>query len=225
MNVEGAAASLAAAVISAIFTLLVFRQWLGHRRMYQMAWTIGLAMFSLAALMQFFSEMNGWSVGIYKVYYFLAAPLVAVLGVGSGLLADRRIGIALALYTGVLAAAFAWIVATATVNVAAFQLPLPAGQGFAPSVRIWSPLFTIPGSLALIGIALYSYWRSRLAFNLWIAAGAIVAAGSGSLATFGVTWALYLGELLGIALMFWGFLASREPTPTRARASEEIPSA
>ena len=153
------------------------------------------------------------------------AFLVAVLGVGSAFLADRRLGLALALYTGVMAAAFAWIVSTAAVNVAAFALPLPAGQGFGESVRIWSPLFTVPGSLALIGIALYSYWRTRFAFNLWIAAGAIVAAASGSLATFGVTWALYLGEFLGIALMFWGFLASREPAPTHARASEQAPSA
>ena len=84
---------------------------------------------------------------------------------------------------------------------------------------------SVPGSLALIGIALYSFWRTRLVFNLWIAAGAIAAAASGSLATLGVTWALYLGELIGIALMFWGFLSSREPAPARAPASEETPSA
>ena len=224
MSVEGAAASLASAGISAVFSFLVFQQWLARRKTYQMAWTIGLAMFSVAALMQFISEAYSWSVGIYKVYYFLAAPLVAVLGVGSAFLAGRRLGLALSAYTAILAVAFAWVVATATVNVAAFQLPLPAGQGFDASVRIWSPLFTVPGSLALIGIALYSFWRTRFVFNLWIAAGAIVAAASGLLATFGVTWALYLGELFGIALMFWGFLASREPTPASSRSSEEVPS-
>lgn len=225
MSVEGTAISLASAAISAAFAILVFQQWRSHRKAYQAAWTVGLAMFSVAALMQSFSEMYGWSVGIYKVYYFVAAPLVAVLGVGSAFLANRKLGLGFALYTGVLSAAFAWVVGTATVNVAAFSNTFPAGLGFDESVRIWSPLFTVPGSLALIGIALVSFWRTRLQFNLWIAAGAIVAAASGSLATFGVTWALYLGELLGIALMFRGFLASRDASTARSATSERVPSA
>ncbi len=225
MTIVGAAVSFASAAISAAFAILVFHQWVGRRKAYQLAWGIGLLMFSVAALMQGLAEAYGWSVGIYKVYYFLAAPLVAVLGVGSAFLASRRAGLAFAAYTGVLTAAFAWIVASASVNVAAFSLPLPAGEGFAESVRIWSPLFTVPGSLVLIGIALYSFWRSRLTFNLWIAAGAVAAAGSGSLATFGVTWALYLGEFIGIALMFRGFLASREPAADKRPASDESPTA
>lgn len=223
MNLANAAVSIASAGISAVFSFLVFHQWMVHRKSYQLVWSLGLAMFAAAALMQGLAEAYGWSVGVYKAYYFLAAPLVAVLGVGSAFLTSRRGGLVFALYTGVLGAAFAWVVATATVDVAAFSLPLPAGQGFSESVRIWSPLFTVPGSLALIGIALYSFWRSRLTFNLWIAAGAVVAAASGSLATFGVGWALYLGELAGIALMFWGFLASREPAGHQQLAPEESP--
>ncbi len=225
MTTVASAVSLASAGISAIFAFLVFHQWMSHRKAYQLAWSLGLAMFAAAALMQGLAEAYGWSVGIYKVYYFLAAPLVAVLGAGSAFLASRRGGLVFAFYTAILTVAFAWVVATATVDASAFNLPLPAGQGFSESVRVWSPLFTVPGSLALIGIALYSFWKSRLTFNLWIAAGAIVAAGSGSLATFGVTWALYLGEFAGIALMFWGFLASREPSTSKHPASEESPSA
>ncbi len=216
--------SLASAAISAVFAFLVLHQWLARRKAYQLAWTAGLFMFAIAAFTQFLAETYGWTDPVYRVYYFLAAPLVAVLGVGSAFLANRRLGIALSLYTIVLSAAFAWVVFTASVNPAALKEAIPAGTGFAPSVRIWSPLFTVPGSLALIGIALISYWRTRFSFNLWIAAGAIVVAGSGSLATFGVTWLLYLGELLGIALMFWGFLASREPAKAPRPTAEQVPS-
>ncbi len=222
MSPEGAAVSLASAAISAIFAFLVFQQWFARRKAYQAAWSVGLAMFAIAALTQFLAEAYGWSDGVYRMYYFLAAPLVAVLGVGSAFLLDRRIGIALALYTAVLAAVFAWVVFTAPVNSLAIQQPMPGGTGFPESVRIWSPVFTIPGSLALIGIALLSYWRTRLFFNLPIAAGAIVAAGSGSLATLGVTWVLYLGELVGVALMFWGFLESREPARAPRPEPEKV---
>lgn len=224
MSPAGAAVSLGATVISAIFALLVFRQWLVRQKAYQAAWSVGLALFAIAALTQFLAEVYGWSDGVYRLYYFVSAPLVAVLGVGSAFLASRKLGIAFAVYTAVLAAAFGWVVFTAPVNAAALQLAIPAGTGFPESVRIWSPLFTIPGSLALIGIALLSYWRTRLSFNLAIAAGAIVAAGSGSLATLGITWVLYLGELFGIALMFWGFLLSQE-TAKAPRVEAEKPSA
>ena len=224
MSPEGAAMSLASAAISAVFAFLVLHQWLARRKAYQLAWTVGLFMFTLAAFMQFIAEAYGWTEPVYRVYYFLAAPLVAVLGVGSAFLANRRLGMALSLYTIVLAVGFAWVVFTATVSPAALLEPIPAGNGFPSSVRIWSPLFTVPGSLALIGIALISYWRTRFTFNLWIAAGAIVAAGSGALASLDVPWLLYLGELVGLALLFWGFLASREPAKALRPAAAQAPS-
>ncbi len=225
MSPEGAAVSLASTAISVAFAALVFHQWLARRKAYQISWSVGLAMFAVAAFTQFLAEAYGWTDGVYRVYYFISAPLVAVLGVGSAFLLNRRLGLAFAGYTVILAAAFAWVVFTAPVNAAALKLPMPAGNGFTDSVRIWSPVFTIPGSLALIGIALLSYGRTRLFFNIPIALGAIVAAGSGSLATLGITWVLYLGELIGIALMFWGFLESREPARAPEPQREQVPSA
>lgn len=220
MSLEGAVVSLGAAAISAVFAGLVVRQWHSRRKPYQLAWAIGLVMFAAAAFTQFVAEAYGWSEPVYRAYYFLAAPLVAVLGVGSAFLVSRRVGLAFALYTVILAVGFAWVVFTAAVDASALQKLIPGGDGFPSSVRIWSPLFTVPGSLALIGIALYSYWRTRLGFNLWIAAGGIAAAASGSLQALGVTWVLYLGELVGIALLFWGFLASQDLSKA-ARPSPE----
>ncbi len=223
MTLEGAAVSLGAAVISVAFALLVFHQWLARRKAYQMAWSVGLAMFAMAAFTQFLAESYGWSDGVYRVYYFLAAPLVAVLGVGSAFLVSRRLGLAFSVYTAVLGIVFAWVVFTAPVDTAVLQQAIPGGSGFPESVRLWSPVFTIPGSLLLIGIALLSYWRSRLAFNLAIAAGAIVAAGSGGLASLNVPAVLYFGEFVGIALMFWGFLLSREPSQAPRPAEQKVP--
>jgi hypothetical protein len=204
--------SFAATAISAVFAVLVFRQWLARRKPYRLAWSLGLGLYAVAALTQGLAEAYGWSDGIYKMYYLVAAPLVAVLGVGSVFLLSRRGGYAFAAYTAILFAAFAWVIATASVIESAFAEPIPGGDGFSASVRLWSPLFTVPGSLALIGIAAYSYWKTRLAFNLWIGVGALVVAAGGALTRFDMPWALYLSELIGIALMFWGFLASQEPS-------------
>ncbi len=224
MSLEGAAVSLGATLVSLAFSALVFRQWLSRRKPYQLAWAIGLLMYAIAASMQFFAESSTWSPDIYRVYYLVAAPLVAVLGIGSTLLVNRRVGLAFSIYTAVLLVGFTWVVATSPVDMAALAQAVPAGSGFPESVRIWSPLFTIPGSLALIGIAAYSYWRTRLAFNAWIAVGALVVAAGGSLARFGVPWALYMGEFFGIALMFRGFLASQDLAKATRSASEKAAS-
>jgi len=221
---EGAVVALAATVVSFVFGALVFNQWLSRRKPYQLAWAVGLSMYAMAAFTQFLAESYSWTPGIYRVYYFVAAPLVAVLGVGSALLLSRRAGLGLAIYTAVLLLGFGWVVFTSAVDLSAFALPVPGGSGFPESVRIWSPLFTVPGSIALIGVAAYSYWRTRLAFNAWIAAGAVVVAAGGSLARFNVApWGLYIGNLIGIALMFWGFVASQDLARTPRLAAEQAP--
>lgn len=225
MSLEGAAISLGATVISLAFASLVFAQWMGRRRPYQLAWSVGLGLYAIAAFTQFLAEAYGWSVPVYKVYYLVAAPLVAVLGIGSVFLVHRRAGIGFALYTAVMFAVFAAVVAMATVNTDALTSAIPvAGSALPDSVRIFSPLFTIPGSIALIGVAAYSYWRSRLAFNLWIGIGALIIAAGGSLARFNVSWALYIGELVGIAVMFEGFLRSQDLAKVARSVPAQTPS-
>lgn len=226
MSFAGAAVSLGATVVSVIFAALVFNQWLGRRKAYQMAWSIGLGLYGVAAFMQFLAEAYGWTIATYKVYYLVAAPLVAVLGIGSAVLTSRRLGIGFALYTAIVFVGFAIAIFGTAVNTAALSSPIPvAGTAIPdPNVRLFSPLFTIPGSIALIGIAAYSYWRTRLAFNLWIGVGALIVAIGGSLARFNITWALYIGEFLGIAVMFWGFLASQDLVKAKSPAATRTPS-
>jgi len=49
MTFEGAAISLGATAISLAFASLVFAQWLGRRRPYQLAWSLGLGLYAIAA--------------------------------------------------------------------------------------------------------------------------------------------------------------------------------
>jgi len=225
MSFEGAAISLGATVISIAFAALVFAQWLGRRRPYQLAWSAGLGLYAIAAFTQFVAEAYGWSVAVYKVYYLVAAPLVAVLGIGSVFLVHRRAGIGFALYTAVVFVGFAAAIAGAIVNTDALASPIPvAGTALPDDVRIFSPLFTVPGSVALIGVAAYSFWRSRLSFNLWVGIGALIVAAGGSLARFNVSWALYVGELVGIAVMFEGFLRSQDLAKVARPAPAQTPS-
>lgn len=76
------------------------------------------------------------------------------------------------------------------------------------NVRIISPFLTIPGSISLIGGALYSWSLTRRNYNLFIAIGALLVASGGGLSRFGMEWALYILELLGVAVMYIGFIKS-----------------
>jgi len=225
MSLEGAAISLGATAISVVFASLVFAQWIGRRKPYQLAWSLGLGLYAVTAFTQFLAEAYGWSVAVYKVYYVLAALLVAVLGIGSVFLVNRRAGIGFALYTAVITVGLAAAVAGATVNTDALTSPIPvAGMALPDNVRTFSYLFTIPGSVALIGVAAYSYWRSRLVFNLWIGIGALITAVGGSLARYNIPWALYIGVLVGIAVMFEGFLRSQDVARAPRPAPAQTPS-
>jgi hypothetical protein len=88
-------------------------------------------------------------------------------------------------------------------------------------VRLFSPFFTIPGAIMLIGGTSYSYllWQWALKkqhgsfkltegfFNIFLALGAIVFSSGGALSGSGYGF-LYLSEIVGMALMFIGFIES-----------------
>ncbi|MFW9926792.1 MAG: hypothetical protein ACFFDM_08505 [Candidatus Thorarchaeota archaeon] len=85
-----------------------------------------------------------------------------------------------------------------------------AGQAMAQHVRNFSPLLTVTGSFLLIGAAFFSFLKTKFRFNLWIALGGLVIAIAGAIARSGSEFGnvLYLGEVVGILLLYKGFVDS-----------------
>jgi hypothetical protein len=93
----------------------------------------------------------------------------------------------------------------------------PASHALAGHAYLWAIALNSLGTLALVGGALYSIARrQRVRANLWIASGALCVAAATGLSRAGDTSLVYVGELVGIALMFCGFSL---PTPKPARAA------
>lgn len=90
---------LLATVLSAVFAVLLLDQWLRRRRPYQLAWSIGVAWFGVAALAEVLGTAAGWNGLLYRVWYLTGAVWVAAwLGLGTVLLLARtRFGYAFAL--------------------------------------------------------------------------------------------------------------------------------
>jgi hypothetical protein len=235
------------AALGFVFSGLLLRQWLDRRKPHQLAWFVGFLMYAVAAVMEAWSEAIGaWDPTIYRVYIVLAASLVGFLGLGSlYLVAGRRrwMGHAHLALTLVCLAAFLW--GSLTVSLDATKLVAGITVGGMPLgdartfPRAWSLFFNIPGTALLIGTSAYSvakFWSKRLfRYRAWanvlIIAGTLVIAGAGSLARAGRTVGLYPAEMVGAALLLWGFLkastlekgaelARAEREPRGARASE-----
>lgn len=229
--------TLVASAVAWVFSVLVFRQYLDRRKLYQLVWAVGLTCFALAATMEFLVVRSGaWSEGVYRTWYFFGAMLgVVYLGQGTvHLFASRRFA-AVALALVVLASlAAAYVTYTAPLDFARLAAPdEPSGKayqaikdaGFA-TPRAWTPFFNVYGTLWLVGGAAWSalqYARrrtggSRVTGNVLIAAGAFVVAGAGTLNRMGVSGVQYIGELLGLVLIFLGFLSISRPESAPEKA-------
>src|SRR6202035_2613926 len=76
--------ALAATLISAAFALTLFAQYRAKPRPYLLAWSVALAMYALAAVMEVIGAAAGWSPFTYRIYYYFGAiMLVGVLALGT----------------------------------------------------------------------------------------------------------------------------------------------
>jgi len=214
-------------IISATFAVLVGTQYLERRKKHQLIWTIALIIFFLTSLVGFLSQLEivRGNVPIYKLYYALAAPMVALLGAGTlYLLTHKPLGKYFLLYTIIMFIPFAALVFTASIDPNEVSKGFEEiGGGAMPSTaRIFSPLFTIPGSVFLIGGALYSFWldRSR-SYNLLISLGGVFPLLGGLIQRFGDPTFLSIFHTLGTLLLFIGFVLSREYVKKRTEHKEE----
>jgi hypothetical protein len=210
---------LTSSIVSFVFALIVLDQYFARRKPYQLVWAIGLFMYCISTGTEFWVGMWGLNAVVYRLWYLFGAVFVAAyLGMGTVyLMVSRRtahivmsILIAASLY-----ASFAVI--SANFNLS--ELTVLSGTAMPGSVRLMTPLFNIFGTVALVGGAVYSawvFWRRRIfphrvVSNLLIAIGAILPAVGGTHMRLGGGLQLfYLLELIGIILIFVGFLRSRE---------------
>jgi len=218
---------LVTSIISATFAVLVGMQYLQRRKKHQLIWTIALLMFFLTSLLGFVSqpEIMGTNVSLYKLYYVLAAPMVALLGAGTlYLLTHKPFGKFFLVYIIIVFIPFAALVFMSSIdsNELSEGFEKIGGAAMPSNVRIFSPLFTIPGSIFLIGGALYSFWLDRTrSYNLLIAIGGVFPLLGGAIQRFGDPTFLSIFHTIGTLLLFIGFVLSREYVRTRVESRKK----
>lgn len=179
-------------------------------------WGIGMATYGLGTFTEAFTTLMGWNPSIFRAWYIAGAFLGGYpLAQGSIYLLMRR----------KFAHTSAWIVTSFIALASILLLVAPIDPSLAEAHRLsgkviewrWLRLFSIPINLYsvifLVGGAIYSAWkfskavqlRNRYVGNILIAIGALLPGIGGSMTRAGFVEALYITELMGLLLIYWGY--------------------
>jgi hypothetical protein len=208
-------------IVSFVFAIAVLDQFFARRKAYQLLWAIGLFMYAVSTFTEFWWNVYGHVDIMYRLWYLIGAVLVAAyLGQGTLYLLMRRRPAHIIM--AVLGAGTVWAVyRVLTVQIDISYLTALTGRGVMPDdLRlIVTPVFNAFGTVALAGGAIYSawiFWRKhilphRVVANILIAVGALLpAAGGLHMSTGGGINLFYVSELVGVIIMFIGFLRTKE---------------
>jgi hypothetical protein len=232
---------LVATLISAAFAVTLWVQYRAKPRPYLLAWSVALGVYALAALTEVIGAAAGWNPLLYRLYYlFGGITVVGILALGSVYLLAPRFGrTALAALLTLAAIGLVGILG-ASLQVGLLdthQVPstdvIKLQHGvFNVAAILMAAILNIVGSVILIGGAVWSFFSmllrgappSRLAGNILIAGGAFIVAGASTLfRLFHVYDLFYVGQAIGVLVMFGGFLAAQR-APRRAASLNPVTS-
>ncbi len=217
--------SLITTLVTFAFCIAVLARYSQRGGLHLLFWGVGLVLYGLGTLTEVWL---GFTYNEYamKIWYLCGAMLTAAwLGQGTVNLLVRRPGLArvLNITLAVVSLAALLLILFAPVDAAraaSYDPAVPASaqyrailtrQGLTVLLTI---LLNIYGTLTLVGGAIYSsylFWRkkvlvNRLLGNILIAAGGLMPAMGGTFVAAGMLDLLYISELVGVILMFIGFL-------------------
>src|SRR4051812_46221694 len=197
--------AFAAALVAFRLAGLLGARYRASARPEMLAWSAGLAAYSVAAAAIAWGEAHGWDGRAFRVYYAAGGLLTApLLGAGSLLLAGRRIAAPVALVYAGLAIGIS-LAMPLHGTFAAHGIPNAQDHlAFLPA-RLLAILANSLGTLAVVGVALRSI-RKRPLGNALIVAGIAAAAIGSGLAGLGAAGSA-IGIAAGAVLLYAGFVA------------------
>jgi hypothetical protein len=230
---------LSVTLVGAVFAFVLFSRYFGgKKRPHELVWGISFSLFAIAAASEAYAEVSGhWNEMSARIYYLFGAILVVgLLGIGTAyLLFSRKIADRALIGMIVFAVVAGYLVFTARVDAKT----LGEVNGWRAVVvndsgpRVMAGLSNSLGTIVVAGGALWSalvFWRKRIMKErmfgvMLIALGTVVTAIGGSiLALTGLTNPEYhnIGILVGVVIMFFGFLQSIRVPHARALGTERV---
>lgn len=195
-------------------------------------WAAGVFFYGLGTALEGSITVFGNTIGLTKAWY-IAGALLGGYPLAQGtvylLLSRRAANILTGISLPFIAVAAVLVLVTPSVPEA-LEAHRPTGDVLGWQwVRLLTPFINLYAAFFLIGGAVLSAWRylrsgtaqARMWGNLSIAVGAILPGIGGAMAKGGLVEALYVGEFVGILLIWAGYtLCVRQPLSTSADLGE-----
>lgn len=202
-------------LVSAAFSASLFLKYRRRPSAHVWWWAVGVAFYGLGTLIEATITVSGNTVFLTKAWYIAGAILGGYpLAQGSLYYSyPRRFANRATLASVPFVVLAGVLVVLSPVDPARFELHRPSGALLAWHwVRLMTPFVNAYAAFFLIGGAAVSAWRywhrgdaaSRAAGNALIAAGALLPGIGGAMAKAGVVEALYVGEFIGLLLIWAG---------------------
>ncbi|MFQ5575391.1 MAG: hypothetical protein ACE5G8_00205 [Anaerolineae bacterium] len=221
--------------VSFVFAVVVFRRYMSRKGTHLLLWGIGMVFYGIGSISEAYYAAFGWNSLFFRLWYLFGAILVAAwLGQGTVYLLAKKKWANRLMVVLVLGSLYGlYRVFTAQLDPALMTGGELSGHAIiTPGVRVLTPFFNMYGTVTLVGGAAWSawiFWRKRVLLhrtigNILIAVGAMAPAFGGAFSRFGLSGALYAGELLGAIIMFIGFIRATTPIESAVPAAAVQPS-
>jgi hypothetical protein len=219
-------------VLALAFTVVLARHYLAKPSPHVLWWTIGVLTYGVGTFTEGFVTLFGWNETVFHSWYVSGALLGgAPLAQGTVYLFLKRrtahvLTAVLIAYVAV-AAVFVW---NSPINYELVEAHRLTGRVMEWGwVRLFSPFVNLYAVIFLVGGAIVSAWRyakhtdtrQRAIGNALIAVGAILPGIGGTATRMGYTEVLYVTEIVGLLLIWWGYRFNVKAPPKRARSEPE----
>ena len=211
-------------ILSAAFATTLYKRWLLRRSPHLWWWAFGISTYGAGTAIESAITLFGNTVALTKTWYIAGALLGGYpLAQGSLFLSwPRPLARRLTAVTMTFVFVASILVVISPVNLAMLEPNRPSGAILAWHwIRLLTPFINVYAVFFLIGGAIRSAWRHykerghlyRAAGNALIALGAILPGIGGGFAKAGRVEVLYVGECLGLMLIWAGErVCAREPS-------------
>lgn len=208
-------------LLSAFFFWKLYHHWRDKGKpSYLFWWMAGVFCYGLGTLTESIVGIFGWSEPVFKAWYILGALLGGFpLAQGSVYLIfqKRTADILMAAVVTVIVVASVFVILSPINHLLVEPTRLTGKVLGWSNVRLVTPFVNVYAFAFLVGGAFYSAYRysrdknfkSRFTGNILIALGGLLPGIGGSFTKFGYTEVLYVTELLGIILIYMGYLTIR----------------
>ncbi len=221
---------ISAAFLIALLSRASKRNWAPHL----VWWAVGVFFYGLGTAIESTITLMGNSVVLFKSWYWAGAILGGYpLGTGSlYLLASRRFANTLTAITMVIVvvASVAILLSPVDAEALAREMHRPKGEYLQWQwIRLLTPIINLYAAFWLVGGAFWSSakWfrhtmrRDRALGTALIGVGGLLPGIGGSMAKAGIPEGLYVGEFVGIILIWIGYWMCLRPAPPAAAPPQQ----